>query len=48
MPIDPTAIGSEGEPTEHSWTSKDAIIYALGVGAGTDFWAVSVSGLRNT
>ena len=34
MPIDPSAVGSTGEPVRHSWTSKDAILYALGVGAG--------------
>jgi acyl dehydratase len=34
MPINPDAVGSKSEPTEHSWTSKDALIYALGVGAG--------------
>lgn len=34
MPINPDAVGSTSEPNEHSWTSKDALIYALGVGAG--------------
>ncbi|MDH3707373.1 MAG: MaoC/PaaZ C-terminal domain-containing protein [Acidimicrobiia bacterium] len=34
MPIDPDAIGNEGEPGEFSWTSKDSLLYALGVGAG--------------
>ena len=34
MPIDPTAVGTRSEPTRHSWDSKDAILYALGVGAG--------------
>src|SRR5579872_1949417 len=35
MPIDPSAATGEwGEWTERSWTSKDALIYALGVGAG--------------
>jgi acyl dehydratase len=36
MPINPDAVGSRGEPTTRSWASKDAILYALGVGAGTD------------
>ena len=36
MPINPDAVGSRGEPAEHSWSSKDALLYALGVGAGTD------------
>jgi len=35
MPINPDAVGAKGEPVEHSWTSKDALLYALGVGAGT-------------
>jgi acyl dehydratase len=36
MPIDPKAVGAEGSPTERSWTFKDAILYALGVGCGVD------------
>jgi acyl dehydratase len=35
MPIDPSAVGSESGPVERSWTSKDALLYAVGVGAGT-------------
>jgi acyl dehydratase len=34
MPIDPAATGAEGEPRTRSWTSKDALLYAVGVGAG--------------
>ena len=41
MPIDPTAVGLEFGPVERSWTSKDALLYALGVGAGTDELAFS-------
>jgi acyl dehydratase len=36
MPIDPSAVGVKGEPKTRSWTSKDALLYAVGVGAGTD------------
>src|SRR5688572_30410218 len=36
MPINPDAVGSKGEPTERSWTSKDSLLYAVGVGAGLD------------
>jgi acyl dehydratase len=36
MPINPEAVGSEGEPFETTWTSKDALLYAVGIGAGTD------------
>ena len=35
MPINPDAVGSTSEPTERSWTSKDALLYAVGVGAGS-------------
>lgn len=34
MPLDHSVIGVRSEPTERSWTSTDAILYALGVGAG--------------
>ena len=34
MPINPEAVGSKGDPVRHRWDSKDAILYALGVGAG--------------
>jgi acyl dehydratase len=36
MPLNLDAVGSESEPAERSWDSKDSILYALGVGAGTD------------
>ena len=35
MPLNPEAVGSKGEPTESSWTEKDVMLYALGVGADT-------------
>ncbi len=34
MPINPDAVGAQSDPTKHHWSSKDAILYALGVGAG--------------
>jgi len=36
MPLNPDAVGSESEPVEVSWTSKDALLYAVGIGAGSD------------
>jgi len=36
MPINPEASGAKGKPVRRSWTSKDALLYALGVGAGVD------------
>ncbi|AKD95637.1 MaoC family dehydratase N-terminal domain-containing protein [Rhodococcus erythropolis] len=34
MPIDSSLVGLSGTPAWTSWTSKDALLYALGVGAG--------------
>jgi acyl dehydratase len=34
VPINPDAVGAKSEPTRQSWTSKDALLYAVGVGAG--------------
>src|SRR5205085_12481482 len=36
MPLNPDAVGSKSEPGEKHWDSKDAILYALGVGCGVD------------
>jgi acyl dehydratase len=35
MPINPDAVGSKGEG-ERSWNSKDCLLYAVGVGAGSE------------
>jgi acyl dehydratase len=36
MALDHSAIGVESAPHDRSWTSKDALLYAVGVGAGID------------
>ena len=36
MAINPDAVGTTGTPVESSWTSKDGLLYAVGVGAGQD------------
>ena len=36
MALNPDAVGSKGEPVEVSWDSKDCLLYAVGIGAGTD------------
>ncbi len=36
MAINPDAVGSTSDPVEISWDSKDSLLYAVGVGAGTD------------
>lgn len=34
MSLDHSLVDVQGEPHERSWTSKDALLYAVGVGAG--------------
>jgi acyl dehydratase len=36
MALDHGAIGVESAPYDRSWTAKDALLYAVGVGAGVD------------
>ena len=36
MPLNPDAVGTTGDPVECSWTSKDALLYAVSIGAGVD------------
>jgi acyl dehydratase len=41
MPLNPDAVGTESQPTQISWTSKDALLYAVSLGAGQDDLAYS-------
>jgi acyl dehydratase len=36
MTVNLDAVGTETAPVERSWTSKDALLYAVGVGAGAE------------
>jgi len=36
MALDPSAIGAVTESRTYQWTDRDTMLYALGVGAGTD------------
>ena len=36
MTVNLDAIGTETAPVDRSWTSKDALLYAVGVGAGAE------------
>lgn len=47
MPINPEAVGTTSEPAVSSWTSKDALLYALGVGAGVDDLAFTTENSMN-
>ena len=35
-PFDPAAVGAKSKPKRVSWNARDCMVYALGVGAGTD------------
>ena len=35
MPLNPEAVGAVGDVRTMSWTSKDALLYAVGIGAGS-------------
>ena len=41
MPLNPEAVGSKSDPVDASWNSKDALIYAVGIGAGQNELAFS-------
>jgi acyl dehydratase len=47
MPIDPNAVGATSEPFDSSWTSKDALLYAVGVGAGVEELAFTTENTAN-
>ena len=49
MPLNPDAVGTESEPAEISWTSKDALLYAVSIGAGAGelaFTTENTNGVR--
>ncbi len=48
MTINPEAVGSKGDPVEHSWASKDCLLYAVGVGAGTEELAFTTENTADT
>jgi acyl dehydratase len=48
MALDPSSVGAKGEPSKRSWTSKDALLYAVGVGAGTSELAFTTENTTDT
>ena len=48
MPLNPDAVGRKGQPQRRSWTSKDSLLYALGVGAGTEELAFTTENTKDT
>ncbi|MBT3622775.1 MAG: enoyl-CoA hydratase [Gammaproteobacteria bacterium] len=48
MPINPEAVGVKGQPSRRNWTSKDALLYAVGIGAGTDELQYTTENTKDT
>ena len=48
MPINHDVVGAEGAPVTHSWDSKDALLDAVGVGAGIDELAFTTENSHDT
>ena len=48
MALDPSSVGLKGEPTKRTWTSKDALLYAVGVGAGTSELPFTTENTKDT
>ncbi len=48
MPVNPDAVGEKGQPTKSSWSSKDALLYSVGVGAGVDELAFTTENTKDT
>jgi len=48
MPVNPEAVGEKGSPVKRSWNSKDALLYAIGVGAGVDELAFTTENTKDT
>jgi len=46
MPLNPAAVGAVGDVRTMSWTSKDALLYAVGIGAGSDDLAFSTENTK--
>ena len=48
MPVNPDAVGEKGSPTKRSWNSDDALLYAVGVGAGVDELVFTTENTKDT
>ena len=48
MPLNPDAVGAVGDPRTMSWDSKDALLYAVGIGAGQADLAYTTENTANT
>ena len=48
MALDPSSVGAKGDPTKRSWSSKDSLLYAVGVGAGTSELRFTTENTKDT
>ncbi len=48
MPVNPDAVGEKGSPIKRSWNSDDALLYAVGVGAGVDELVFTTENTKDT
>ena len=48
MALDPSSVGAKGDPTKRSWSSKDCLLYAVGVGAGTSELQFTTENTKDT
>ncbi len=48
MALDPSSVGLKGEPGKRSWTSKDSLLYSVGVGAGTSELQFTTENTKDT
>lgn len=46
-PFDPSAVGSRSAPKPVAWTSRDCMLYALGVGSGPDDLAFTTNNTKD-
>lgn len=48
MPLNPEAVGAVGDVRTMSWSSKDALLYAVGIGAGQSDLPFTTENTQNT
>jgi acyl dehydratase len=48
MPLNPESVGNVGDPHEISWTSRDALLYAVGIGAGQNDLQFTTENTKDT
>jgi len=48
MPLNPDAVGAVGDVRTISWNSKDALLYAVGIGAGQSELAFTTENTKDT